>query len=372
MSLRVFIAGHHEEIICEFAVFAKTLMPPSSNMTEAELRDHAEDLLTAVVRDIVTVQTGDEQYNKSQGRGSAKAMQASGKLHADDRIQHGFTFRSVLAEFRALRATVLRLYEECGTSDLTDVRRFNEAIDEALTASMERFAVQTDVFRDQFIGVLSHDLRTPLGAITTGTLLLAVPEDNPHRSRVVAIMMNSARRMERMIGDLLDLTRTRFGGAIPLERRDADLRQICEEVMAEILAGQPDAVLRLEADGDLRGQWDADRLAQVISNLISNAIQHGGGTPITLTAHQQHDSVTLTVQNGGAPIPPDVLPFVFEPLARGHGTGASGSIGLGLFIAREIVSAHGGAIQVSSSAEAGTTLTVRLKKHRSAPLEHRL
>ena len=95
-------------------------------------------------------------------------MAASGKLHADDRIQHGFTFRSVLAEFRALRATVLRLYENSGASDLTDVRRFNEAIDEALTESMDRFAVQTDLFRDQFIGVLSHDLRTPLGAVTVG------------------------------------------------------------------------------------------------------------------------------------------------------------------------------------------------------------
>ena len=90
-------------------------------------------------------------------------MAASGKLHADNRIQHGFPVGAVLAEFRALRATVLRLYEESGASDLAEVRRFNEAVDEALTASMTRFAAQTDLFRDQFIGILSHDLRTPLG-----------------------------------------------------------------------------------------------------------------------------------------------------------------------------------------------------------------
>jgi K+-sensing histidine kinase KdpD len=114
----------------------------------------------------------------------------------------------------------MQLYAESGASELADVSRFNEAIDEALTESMNRFAVQTDLFRDQFIGVLSHDLRTPLGAITTGTALLAVPEDNPQRrSRVLARFMNSAQRMERMIGDLLDLTRARLGGSIPLNRR---------------------------------------------------------------------------------------------------------------------------------------------------------
>ena len=363
MSLSAFIRTHHEEIISEFAAFAKTLMPPGADMTEAELRDHAEEILAAVVRDILTAQTGDEQSHKSQGRGSARIMEASGKLHADDRILHGFTFQSVLAEFRALRATVLRLYEESGARDLTDVRRFNEAIDETLTESMGRFAVQTDVFRDQFIGVLSHDLRAPLGAIITGGSLLAVPEDNPQRrSRAVALIMNSARRMERMIADLLDLTRARMGGSIPLDRRRADLQQICEEVMIEIRAGQPEAILRFETRGDLCGEWDADRLTQVVSNLVGNAIQHGGGTPVTLTGNEERGSVTLAVQNGGTPIPQDVLPFVFEPLARGQGPGARQSIGLGLFIARAIVSAHGGDIQVSSSAEAGTTFTVRLPK----------
>ena len=288
MSLSGFIRGHHEEIISEFALFAKTLMPPGLEMTEAELRDHAEDILTAVVQDMSIAQSPEEQSLKSRGRGAAKTMESSGTLHADDRIQHGFTFRAVLAEFRALRATVLRLYEKSGESDLTDVRRFNEAIDETMTESMDRFAVQTDLFRDQFIGVLSHDLRTPLGAVTAGAALLAVPEDNPERrGRVVTRIMNSAQRMERMIGDLLDLTRTRLGGSLPLKRRPADLQQVCEEAMMEIRAGQPDAVLQLQVSGDLRGEWDADRLGQVVSNLVGNAIQHGNGTPITLSGQEQ-------------------------------------------------------------------------------------
>jgi signal transduction histidine kinase len=363
MSLSVFIRNHHEEIISEFAVFARTLMPPGTEMTAAELRDHALDILTAVVEDISTPQTSHEQSQKSQGHGSAHVMQASGKLHADDRIRHGFTLRAVIAEFRALRATVLRLYEESGASDLADVRRFNEAIDEALTESMDRFAVQTDLFRDQFIGVLSHDLRTPLAAITVGAPLLAVPEDNPQRrSRVVAHIINSAQRMERMISDLLDLTRAKLGGSIPLNRRPADLQQMCEDALIEIRGGQPDAIVRFESRGDLRGEWDADRLAQVVSNLVGNAIQHGGGTPVTLSGHADSNSVTLAIHNGGAPIPQEMLPFVFEPLARGRGDGTRGSIGLGLFIARAIVSAHGGDIQVRSSLDAGTTFTVKLPK----------
>ena len=107
--------------------------------------EHAEEILTAIGNDLGSPQSVDEQSRKSRGLGTAHTMAASGRLHADDRIEHGFTRKAVLAEFRALRATVLRLYEESGGSDLGDVRRFNEAVDEALTESMTRFTAQTDV-----------------------------------------------------------------------------------------------------------------------------------------------------------------------------------------------------------------------------------
>src|SRR6185503_14096823 len=287
MSLRAFIGDHRETIISEFAAFARTLMPAGVDMTEAELRDHAEQILAAVVADICTPQSADEQSLKSRGRGSAKIMEDSGRLHADDRIQHGFTFRAVLAEFRALRATVLRLYEESGATDVADVRRFNEALDEAMTESMDRFARQTDRFRDQFIGILGHDLRTPLGAVTAGAALLAIPEDNlERRLRIVPRIINSAQRMERLIADQLDLANARLGGSLPLKRQLTDLQQVCEEAIVEVRAAHPDTTLRSQMTGDLRGQWDADRLAQVVSNLLANAVQHGGGTAITLTAQE--------------------------------------------------------------------------------------
>jgi signal transduction histidine kinase len=343
MSLRAFIRGHHEQIIREFAVFAKTLMPPGVAMSDAQLRDHAEEVLMAMDHDMGAAQTADERARRSQGLGSAKAMTASGTLHADNRIQHGFPAGAVLAEFRALRASVLHLYEESGATDLTDVQRFNESVDEALTASMTRFGAQTDLFRDQFIGILSHDLRNPLGAITTGAALLALPEDNPQRrARVAATIISSAQRMERLIGDLLDLTQAKLGGAIPLTRRRTDLRQVCEEVISEIRTGRRDAVLRLDATGTVVGEWDADRLAQVVSNLVGNAIQHGEGTPITLRAREEGEGVTLAVHNGGTPVPPEAMPLIFEPLARGKTESTTRSLGLGLFIARAIVSATAG------------------------------
>ena len=362
MPLITFVRTHHEEIVAEFAVFARTLMPAGVDMSEAELRDHAVDMLSAVVEDMATAQTSEEQTRKSQGRGDANLMQASGRLHADDRIAHGFSFRSVAAEFRALRATVLRLYQERGGSDLRQVRRFNEAIDEALTESMDRFTVQTDYFRDQTIGVLSHDLRTPLGAIMTGAAMLSAPEDNPERrARVTSRILRSAERMQRMIADLLDFTRTRLGGAIPLRRQPANLRQICTEVIAELREAHRAADVRLEAAGNLTGEWDPDRLAQVVSNLVANAIQHGDGTRIAVTAHDEGAAVTLAVRNGGAPIPADALSGVFEPLTRA-GLDTNHSIGLGLFIARAIVAGHGGHITVASSQQTGTIFTVRLPK----------
>jgi len=363
MSLSAFIRDHKEPIIVEFAAFARTLMPTGADMSDVELRDHADDILTAVVHDLGTPQTVEEQSRRSKGHGSAHTMAASGKLHADHRIQHGFGVRSVLAEFRALRATVLRLYEESGASDLNEVRRFNETVDEALTESMDRFAVRTDLYRDQFIGVLSHDLRAPLAAVTTGAALLALSEDHPERrARVVTRILNSAQRMERMIGDLLDLTRARLGGTIPIKRRQTDLKELCDEVILESSTARPEAALRFNTTGNLVGNWDADRLAQAVSNLVGNAIQYGDRTPVTLTAEEANGAVLLAVHNGGAPIPPDVMQSIFEPLARGSGDGGAHSIGLGLYIARAIVSAHGGEIGVRSSSDQGTTFTVRLPK----------
>jgi signal transduction histidine kinase len=365
MSLSVFVEQHHREIIGEFATFARTLMPLGSDMSDTELRDHAEEMLLAIVKDMGSSQSHAEQASKSQGSGTAHRMVTSGRLHADARIEHGFSAAHVIAEFRALRASVLRLYEASGDNDWAGMRRFNEAVDEALTESMTRYAAKTKNYRDQFTGILSHDLRNPLGAITAGAaLLLASAGEDPRQSRVASRILRSAQRMERLIADLLDLTRTRLGGAMPLNRSSLDLLALCREVVNEVLDGNPRTSIQLDAAGDLRGEWDGDRLAQLMSNLLGNAVQHGDGSPVRLTASGGTDSVTLAVHNNGNPIPPEQCRSIFEPLVRKTvGSGPNeGSIGLGLFIARAIVMAHGGDLQVESSAGAGTTFSAVLPR----------
>jgi signal transduction histidine kinase len=368
MPLLDFIRTHRPEIIDEFAAFAQTLTPAAVAMTAVELRDHAHELLTAIVADMGDVQTADEQARKAQGRGRKHAMAPSGQLHADARIAHRFDATQLMAEFRALRASVLRLYADHGGEvDLHGVERFNEAIDEALTVSMERFSDRMDAYRDQFIGMLSHDLRAPLSAITAGAALLATGGD-VESPRVASRILRSAQRMTRLITDLLDFTRTRLGGGIPIVRRPSDLQQICQDVTREIQEAHPDAQVDCTVDGDLRGEWDPDRLTQVVANLVGNAIQHGTHTGARLVIRGEADAVRLAVHNEGRPIPPAMQASIFEPLTRFQPAeeGGATSIGLGLFIARAIVVAHGGTITVSSSRADGTTFDVTLP--RRAPL----
>jgi len=360
-----FIRAHDREIIDQFESFARTLAPGAASMTPAELRDHAQEVLTAVVVDLGHHQTADEQLRKSMGQGTAGVMAASGRLHADHRITQRFDVNQVLAEFRALRASVLRLYAAGGgEADLHGVERFNEAMDEALAASVRRFSDQVDLYKNQFVGVLSHDLRAPLSAITAGAALLTrTGELEAQRVRVASRILSSAQRMTRMIAHLLDLTRMRLGAGLPITRRPMDLQALCDDVVLELTTFHPDAELHCSTEGDLRGEWDADRLTQVVSNLVGNALQHGDGTRVQIGTRGAGDEVRLRVHNTGRAIPEAVQASIFEPLAR-HAPmeGSTTSIGLGLFIARAIVVAHGGTITVSSTEARGTTFEVRLPR----------
>ena len=365
-SLRTFIQRHERDIIDAFSTYARTLMPAGSAMTLRDLEDHCEELLQAVAHDLHRAQTAEEQFEKSLGRGTANMMRASGQRHADGRLQHGFGLVEVFGEFRALRASVLRLYEQTGQSDIVGIRRFNEAIDEALAESVTRYSAQRDLYRDQFIGILSHDLRGPLSAITAGAAFLSRAElaDAAHRTAAATRILNSAQRMGRMIADLLDFTRMRLGGSIPIRTAPTALRPLCEEVLQEIALSHPDADVHFECDPEISGSWDADRLAQVVTNLAMNAIEHGAHEPVTLAARSDGEHVRLTVHNGGRPIPADVRERIFDPLVRGDAS-TSQHMGLGLFIAQAIVTAHGGNIDVASSEESGTTFAVRLPRDRA-------
>jgi signal transduction histidine kinase len=174
------------------------------------------------------------------------------------------------------------------------------------------------------------------------------------------------------VTDLLDFAGTGLGDAIPLSRARTDLRTLCREVVGEFRAAHPARSLRFDADGDLSGEWDASRVRQVLSNLIGNAVQHGGkDCEVALTARAEGSDVVLEVRNAGTVIPPHLLPTIFDPLVRGSSPGSPrrpGSIGLGLYIVREIVDAHGGTVTVQSSAAEGTIFTARLPRHAKAAM----
>ncbi|HEY6221271.1 MAG TPA: HAMP domain-containing sensor histidine kinase, partial [Candidatus Eisenbacteria bacterium] len=299
---------------------------------------------------------------KSKGLGGDHRMEAVGLAHAALRIDDGFTLTQLLAEYRALRASVLRLFQRAGGNDLRQVTRFNEAIDEALVEATSRYMLVMDRTREQFLAVLGHDLRNPLSAIVMSAARMSGEGDKG--AKVAARILSSAERMRRMVNDLLDLTRTRLGPGIPIVPQRMDLAAACEEVLAEFQASHPDRCLELHCEGDLRGDWDPDRLAQVLSNLVGNALQHGKrGRPITVVARADAVAVLVEVHNEGSPIPRAALANIFEPMvrhARGDRDSASTSLGLGLHIARELVLAHGGSVSVASTARDGTTFSVRL------------
>jgi PAS domain S-box-containing protein len=228
-------------------------------------------------------------------------------------------------------------------------------------------AVRTARFREQFVGIVGHDLRNPLSAIVTAAQLLLRHGSLPERhSRAISRILSSGDRMARMIDDLLDFTRSRLGGGFPIERRRVDLSELCAQVIEELELAYPERNVEFHRDGDAWGSWDPDRLAQVVSNLIGNALQHSPENAVVrVDLRDRGDRVELETCNEGPPIPPDVLPHIFEPGRRGpsgRGRAASNGLGLGLYIVQQIVLAHDGSISVRSSKEEATRFCVVLPR----------
>jgi sigma-B regulation protein RsbU (phosphoserine phosphatase) len=220
-------------------------------------------------------------------------------------------------------------------------------------------------FERQLIGIVSHDLRNPLSAITLTALFLKRQVADERQQRGIERIHMSAERANRMIRDVLDFTQARQGGGIPVQRKSVDLHELVRTVVDEMQAARPDRTIVLEQTGGGNGQWDPDRLAQVISNLLGNALQYSpADTPVRVSTRGEENAVLLEVQNTGAPISAELLPRIFEPLERGTSLvdNEGRSIGLGLYIVRHLVRAHDGTVNVLSNANEGTTFVVRLPR----------
>jgi signal transduction histidine kinase len=217
-----------------------------------------------------------------------------------------------------------------------------------------------------WVGMIAHDLRGPLSAVQLAADLLSRGSPTEHATHLAQRIDRNVRKMRRMVEDLLDLTRIRLGGGIRLELKRASLDAIGSAVVDELRLLFPRQILRWHTGGDTDLDCDTGRLGEVIENLLVNAVRHGGGSPVDVELAASAEEIVLRVHNGGTPIPADALPGIFEPFEQGTpptGSARSTGLGLGLHISREIVRAHGGAIDAQSSADAGTTFTVRLPRH---------
>lgn len=383
MRLPDFILAHTETILREWETFAISVWPgPIAD--RMVLRDHAEDMLAAVAWDMKSSQTDRERAAKSKGHGGEGAggesevshrVDVASNLHALSRLSSGFELCELVAEYRALRASVIQLWtadlQESGPQEMQEIIRFNEAIDQLLSESIASFADKVDASREYFLGILGHDLRTPLSSATLLAYLLAESTTLDSRSLHMAVTMRSSLdAMNELVRDMLDFTGARLGARMQVRPKEMDLLALCHEVLTEIRTIHSTRTFILDTgNGDLTGRWDNGRLRQLISNLLGNAIQHGSSdTPVTLTASSEDGEVLLAVHNLGEPIPQDKIGVVFDPLKRHLSSGSSdrgtpaGSIGLGLYIAREVATAHRGSIAVTSAGNE-TTFTVRLPRH---------
>jgi signal transduction histidine kinase len=371
MRLADFILRNMETILGEWEAFAMTLLPAAKGMTSLALRDDAKQILEAVAKDLSTPQTKEAQAEKSKGRTPklTGVPETAAQTHAVVRARSGFDINQLAAEYRALRASVLRLWVDAcepGEINLDDVVRFNEAIDQAIVESIGFFSAQVDQARNLLLGMLGHDMRSPLNTILMTAQYLAALNAGANVSDAASRLIRSGASMKALLDDLIDFNRTTLGLGIKIDLAEVDLATLFRDELEQLRAAHPSRQIELETAGDTRGFWGGVRLQQLLRNLVVNAINYGSAnTPIhvLLTGDEAH--VTIEVKNRGPAIEKEILKQIFDPLKRGLGQGerddSGAGLGLGLYIVREVARAHGGDVTVRSD-NGETVFAVRLPR----------
>lgn len=367
LKLSQYITTSKPQILAEWEAFARTLLPAADGMTDLALRDHAAQILDCAVKDITTPQSEQQQKRKSEGDGPGDDGKSAATIHGELRHLDGFSLNQLLSEYRALRAAVLRLWErearESGDYDSYGMLRFNEFIDQAVAESAASFSDQHSTARELFLAILGHDLRGPLATMLLSGEILVRDRLTPDAIALCgAQVIRSATTMTAMVNDLLEYSRTQLGARLPVGKQIGDLALVCEASLVDARSGYPNCVFQLSASGDTIGEFDHVRMQQVFTNLLNNAAKFGGSEqPVTLDVVGEASVLRVLVGNHGAPIPREAIKGIFKPLVRLPARGGSQSVtslGLGLFVAREITEAHHGKLSVESSQEAGTVFTV--------------
>jgi signal transduction histidine kinase len=374
MKLAPFLRANIEAISAEWERFAATLLP-EKNFSAPVLRNDIVEILNEIATDMDRDQSAEQQQKKSEGdpEDSDDPQRASVR-HAVSRVKMGFSSQQLISEFRALRATVIRLWRcsfvEIDSASLDDLTRFNEAIDQQLTEGAIKYTQEIDRSRELFLGILGHDLRNPLGAISGLAELQLRAKTFERNVQFASQILSSARRMSHIIDDLIGLARVRLGSGIAITPTSCYMRRICTSAVEEMRAIYPKRIFQLDCDDELPGEWDEIKLSQVLSNLLGNAVQHGAiNSPITVTAKSGKNGIEVEVHNHGAVIPSNTILKLFDSFFQGGldesaDDSYSNSLGLGLYISKEIIQAHGGTIEARSSDDEGTTFIVRLPSQR--------
>jgi len=376
MDLSSFITMNREVILADWEKDTRRRIEKVQAVGIAELRDNVDELLDTVASDLSDCRrTADTAGEATTGRLPDGGIEAVAEKHGARRARQGLCVAEVALEFPTLRACVTRLWRRSQPAptpaDLDTLICFDAAIDRALTKSVAELTHRIDQSRETLLGILSHDLRDPLTTIIAGGGLLAEGGVDEAATRDVAHrIVSTGQRMHHLVADLLDATRMRFGGRLPIERRESDLGAAVRGIADEFATSHPDRSLAVSVTGNLHGQWDDKRIGQAVANLLANAFQHGQDhSPIRVSVGAD-DEVTIAVHNDGPSIPDERRAVLFEPWSNviyGETVAReAGHLGLGLYIAKAIVTGHGGHIDVDSTHDRGTTFTIHLPVTRDA------
>jgi signal transduction histidine kinase len=369
MRVAQFIRTYPTEIEAEWEKFAEAISPAAPALSVWSLRDHLREILLAVADDMESPQTPQEQSQKGQGKKiRGGPIDQTSALHARVRLNSGFNLEQAISEYRALRSSILFLWMQTEPKNddviLAEVTRFNETIDQAIAEVIRRFADKSEHYSDVFLGVLTHEVRNPLNVIRLSGETLQASQLDAAQFRGVERILRGVGSIDRLVNDLSILVRSRMRVPFSLMRISCDLGDICERTLEEVKALPSDAIFALEKIGDLKGNWDRERLAQVIYNLVTNAVTHAAAKQVQITADGLGPDVVLRVTNRGTPIPLEIQDSIFDPFVHTDTASATTKkgLGLGLFIVKEIIKGHDGTVEVASTESEGTTFTVRLPR----------
>jgi signal transduction histidine kinase len=369
MNISDFLREHPDIVIADWEALSRPELASHRVLDRASLRDHITDVLAFIVDHLDGIILPPASPCGFGGnRGDAPEFRA--RVPINQRFAMGFDTLEILSEYCLLRDSIVRLWSEESDHSpemMKELYRFNRLMDDVLCESLSFHTERSNRARNLFLGTLIHDLKNPLNAILQSVELLKYLDEMTQKQELLVSQIGqSAVRISDLATKLIDATRIRLGKGLGIERAPMDFGAAAHDIVREVLAAHPERKILLETLGDLSGEWDSLRVREVISNLVGNAVQHGKpDAPVSVSLTGENGEVTLSVHNDGRPIPADMLPHIFDPLTRGGDEGRKerANLGLGLYIAREIVSAHGGRIEAMSGGETGTTFTAHFPRH---------